>query len=256
MLVILSPAKKQDFTTPLTGVKYSQIQTKRECPLLLSELKALSQAQIKQLMGVSDAIAELNWQRFKAFDPDKYDLNNAKQAAYALKGDAYRAMDVGSLSMDEVAYMQQHLIILSGLYGYLRPLDLIQAYRLEMKTRLSNTRGEDLYQFWGDKISQGLNKALKKINSDTLINLASNEYFKAVNTDKIKANIVTAHFKELKNGECRSIGIHAKRARGTMTRFIMQKRIKSIAALKKFSLLDYQYNVALSDAHNLVFTRS
>nr|MCH9743923.1 peroxide stress protein YaaA [Gammaproteobacteria bacterium] len=160
-----------------------------------------------------------------------------------------------SFSAKELEYAQQHLLILSGLYGYLRPLDLIQAYRLEMKTKLANPHGNDLYQFWGDKISKGLNKALKKIGSDTVINLASTEYFSAIDMDALDANMITVHFRELKNGQYKVIGINAKRARGAMTRYMMQKRVKDIAALKKFNDLDYKFSAKLSDKNNIVFIR-
>lgn len=256
MLIVLSPAKKQDFDPVAPEIKSTQPQTKKDTSELITTLKTLSTAEIKKLMSVSDNIAKLNWQRFKAFNPDNYALSNAKQAVFAFQGDAYKSLDTDSLSLADLTYAQQHLMILSGLYGYLRPLDLIQPYRLEMKTKLPNERGNDLYQFWGNKISQGLNKALKKIGAKTIINLASSEYFAAINQDTINGSIINIHFKELKQGNYKVIGIHAKRARGAMTRYIIQNKVSTMAALKKFNLLNYQYNAELSNTHNLVFTRS
>ena len=254
MLVILSPAKKQNFDALTLNCKFTQPQEKNETSILINELKKLKTAKIKSLMSVSDNIAKLNYERFQDFDPTLYDINNAKPALFAFEGDAYQAFDAKTLSDTDLTYTQNHMLLLSGLYGYLRPLDLMQPYRLEMKTSLQNPRGKDLYAFWGDRISKGINKALKKANADKIINLASGEYFKAIDQSKLNGNIITIQFKNLKNGQYKVIGINAKRARGAMARYIMQNKISDIKSLLKFNERGFTYNKALSKEDELVFT--
>lgn len=253
MIILLSPAKKQDFETTFPEVDATQPLAKKDTAQLVDTLKQLKKSQIAKLMGVSDKIAELNFQRFKSFDPKTYNRNNAKQAVFAFKGDAYRALDVTSLTKTELKFLQQHLRILSGLYGSLRPLDLIQPYRLEMKTPLSNPQGRDLYTFWDDKISKQLCKQLKEHKQQTVINLASGEYFKAV--ADMPAKIINISFKEKKGTQYKVIGIHAKRARGLMTRYIAQHKIDSPKGLLNFSEEGYNYNKTLSNDQEFVFAR-
>lgn len=253
MLAILSPAKKQDYNESLPQVKATQPQEKNETSILVNELKKLKPLTIKKLMSVSDKIADLNFHRFQDFNEEHYDLNNAKQALFAFQGDAYKAFEAKTLSKAEIDYTQNHLLLLSGLYGYLRPLDLMQPYRLEMKTALENPRGKDLYAFWGDRISRGINKALNKAKTDTIINLASSEYFKAIDQSKLKGTIITVHFKNLKNGQYKVIGINAKRARGAMARYIMQEKITDLKTLIKFKQNGFEYNDSLSSKTELVF---
>ncbi len=253
MIILLSPAKKQDFETNYPDIEATQPLAKKDTSILVDTLKKLKQSQIGKLMGVSDKIAELNFERFKAFDPQKYNRNNAKQAIFAFKGDAYRALDVNTLDKPSLNFLQQHLRILSGLYGSLRPLDLIQPYRLEMKTPLTNPVGRDLYDFWGDKISKQLYKQLKEHKNQTFINLASSEYFKAVTN--LPANIINITFKEKKGDQYKVIGIHAKRARGLMTRYIAHNQIDNPKKLIDFAEEKYRFNKKLSSDNDIVFTR-
>ena len=254
MLVILSPAKKQDHTQESYDFKVTQAQEKCQSAILVDELKKLTVNKIKSVMSVSDKIAKLNYERFQDFDPITYDQNNSKPAIFAFQGDAYKLLQANTLSNDDLKYAQDHLLILSGLYGYLRPFDLIQPYRLEMKTVLNNPHGADLYEFWGDRISKGLNKALKKSKSDAIINLASGEYFKAIDQSKIAEKIITIHFKNYKNGQHKVIGINAKRARGAMARYIIQNKIVDIKMLLKFKELGFMYNKTLSNGNDIVFS--
>lgn len=253
MIILLSPAKKQDFETQYPEIEATQPLTKKDTGVLAETLKALTKNKISTLMGVSDNIAALNFERFKAFDPQNYNRNNAKQAIFAFRGDAYRALDVDTLSKPELNFLQQHLRILSGLYGSLRPLDLIQPYRLEMKTPLNNPVGRDLYAFWGGKISKELCKQLKDHKNQTVINLASSEYFKAV--ADMPASIITINFKEKKGDQYKVIGIHAKRARGLMTRYIAQHKIDNPKKLMDFAEEKYRFNKTLSSESEFVFTR-
>ncbi len=253
MLILLSPAKTQNFETQYPQYDATQPPAAGETALLITELKKLTVPRIAKLMGVSEKIALLNAQRFKAFDPTRYDRNNAKQALFALQGDAYRALDANTLKAADINFLQQHLVILSGLYGYLRPLDLIQPYRLEMSTKLTNPRGKDLYAFWGEHIKQGLTNLQQQHRDKTIINLASNEYFKAVTPSNLP--ILTITFKEKKGKEYRVIGINAKRARGAMTRYIATHRITDPQPLMQFDVDGYAFNSSMSSNHEWVFTR-
>lgn len=255
MLVLLSPAKKQDFEKQYPQFETTKPLAHKDAALLVDELKQLKKNQIAKLMGVSDKIADLNYHRFQSFEPTKYNRSNAKQAVFAFMGDAYRSLDADSLTAKQINFLQDHLVILSGLYGYLRPLDLIQPYRLEMKTPLRNPRGSDLYQFWNDRIAKGLEKLLKEHNSKTIINLASGEYFKAVSQAIDPKRIITVSFKEKKGGAYKVIGINAKRARGAMTRFIAEHNITQPKKLLDFNRDDYKFNSSLSNDHEYVFVR-
>jgi uncharacterized protein len=254
MMIILSPAKKQSFEHP-ASITGTQLQCKKDTALLIKALKNYDAPALSELMSLSDNLAALNHERFQNFTPDQYNKANAKPAVFALQGDAYQGLAVDDFSNDELNFLQKHLFILSGLYGYIRPLDLIQPYRLEMKIKLPNPRGTNLYQFWGSLISDGINKALSAQNDDTLINLASNEYFKAVDKKALNARVITCQFKEKKDGQYKMIGIYAKRARGLMTRFIAKNNINDSDALKQFNLEGYAFNPALSNTDEWVFVR-
>lgn len=255
MLILLSPAKKQDFATQHPQIDATKPLAAKEAAILVNALKTLKKAQIVKLMHVSDKIAELNYQRFQDFNPSTYNRNNAKQAIFAFRGDAYRALDVDTLKPKALHFLQQHLIILSGLYGYLRPLDLIQPYRLEMKTALNNPRGKDLYQFWNGRIAKGLATLLAPHKNKTIINLASAEYFKAVSQAIDPQSILTITFKEKKGSDYKVIGINAKRARGAMTRYIAEHNITTPKKLMAFDKDGYAFNAALSSEREWVFTR-
>lgn len=203
---------------------------------------------------VSENIAKLNVMRYKSFNTP-FTTKNAKQAIFAFKGDVYSGFDLDQFNEDDYAYAQDHLRILSGLYGCLRPLDLIQPYRLEMKTKLLNERGENLYQFWGDRITKSLNKELKKQKEPVLINLASNEYFKAVKPKLLIGRFLTVNFKETKDNKTRVVAIFAKRARGMMADYIIRNRIEKPQDIKEFKLGGYKFNKALSDDKQWTFER-
>ncbi len=254
MLIVISPAKKLDYDTPATTSTFTTPDYMQDSQQLIKRLRQLNAMDIAELMKLSMKLAELNFDRYEAWKP-KCTEKNAKQALLAFKGDVYQGLDAESLSAADLKYAQNHLRILSGLYGLLRPLDLMQPYRLEMGTRLDTDRGNNLYDFWGSIITNGLNKQLRKIKSSTLINLASNEYFKSVKPKELDADIITPAFKEYKNGEYKMIGIYAKRARGLMSRFIIQHRIENPQDIKDFGAEGYAFNNKLSKANNWVFTR-
>ena len=254
MIITLSPSKGQDFEAPSGTKKHSTPVALKDSQLLIKELKKIKPAGIRKLMDVSENIAKLNVDRYKTFKIP-FTTSNAKQAIFAFKGDVYSGIDIENFKADDLAYAQKHLRILSGLYGCLRPLDLIQPYRLEMKTKLANPRGDNLYQFWGESITDTLNKELVKQKEPVLVNLASNEYFKSVKQKLLKGNLLNINFKETKNGKTRVVAIFAKRARGMMTDFIIRNRIETPAGLKKFKQGGYKYSKADSDDKQWTFIR-
>ncbi len=254
MLIVISPAKKLDYESDLKTKTFTIPDYLDDSALLIKRMRDFSSLDISELMHVSSKIAELNFDRYEAWTP-KFTANNARQAVFAFRGDVYTGLDADTLKKADLDFAQKHLRILSGLYGLLRPLDLMKAYRLEMGTKLENVRGKNLYEFWGMKITDGLNEQLKKIKSSTLVNLASNEYFKSVKPKAINGEIVTPSFKEFKNGDYKMIGIYAKKARGLMSRFIIQNRLSDIEDIKSFDLEGYKINKKLTKGNNLVFTR-
>jgi len=254
MLIVISPAKKLDYETPAKTKVYTTPDYLKESQLLIRRMRDFSVLDIAELMHVSNKIAELNFERYETWTP-RFTPNNAKQAVLAFMGDVYTGLDANTLKSSDLNYAQKHLRILSGLYGLLRPLDLMKAYRLEMGTRLETDRGKNLYEFWDMTITDGLNAQLKKIKSSTLVNLASNEYFKSVKAKQIDGDIITPAFKEYKNGDYKMIGIYAKKARGLMSRYIIQNRLQDPEDLKSFDEEGYQYNKKLSKDNNWVFTR-
>jgi len=254
MLILISPAKTLDFDTPAITKTKSQPVLLDESQILIDELQKLTPGKVSSLMNISEKLGNLNFERFMDWQRP-FNTKNAKQSVLAFKGDVYTGLDAESLSEDELKFAQQHLRILSGLYGVLRPLDLMQPYRLEMGTKFKNPRGKDLYQFWGPQITDDLNKQLKKLKSDLVINLASNEYFKSVDKKALNAEIVTPAFKDLKNGNYKIISFFAKKARGLMTRWIIQNNISDPADLKKFKVAGYKYNAKMSTPTEPVFTR-
>ena len=224
MLMVISPAKTLDFETPPTTKRHTQPQFLEHSQELISQLRDLTPAQIGELMHLSDKLSGLNAARFGSWNP-AFTPENAKQALLAFKGDVYTGLDAYTLSGPDLTYAQKHLRMLSGLYGLLRPLDLMQPYRLEMGTKLANARGKDLYAFWGDRISEWLNEALKEQGDDVLLNLASNEYFSAVKRPALNARVIETEFRDQKNGQYKIISFYAKKARGMMTRFVISERI-------------------------------
>jgi len=254
MIITLSPSKGQDFETPTPASIYTLPDQLEDSQILINEARRLDTKDLCTLMDITENIAILTLQRFKKWHIP-FTADNAKAALFAFKGDVYSAMGKERYDENDLAYAQAHLRILSGLYGALRPLDLIQPYRLEMKTRLENPRGNNLYLFWGDRITQKLNELLKEQTEQVLVNLASNEYFKSVQAKLLNGRILTIHFKESKEGANRVIAIFAKRARGMMTDFILRNRIEHAEDIKDFGTGGYKYSAKESTENNWVFTR-
>ena len=254
MLITLSPSKGQDFDTPSPSKIYTVPQQLEDSQLLINEAKKLDVPDVRELMDVSENIAILNVERFNTWQ-FPFTPENAKPALFAFKGDVYSGIQKDKYTDDDLAYAQDHLRILSGLYGALRPMDLIQPYRLEMKTKLKNPRGDNLYQFWGERITEQLNEALQKQQEPVLVNLASNEYFKSVKPKKLDGRLLDINFKESKAGKTRVIAIFAKRARGMMTDFILRNRIEHAEDLKYFGVGGYRFSQQESTENNWVFTR-
>lgn len=254
MLIVISPAKKLDFDTAATTESFTQPDFLNDAQALIDVLKGHSKADISKLMKLSDALSELNVERYQTWT-QQCTPQSAKQALLAFKGDVYAGMNADTLNEKELAFAQDHLRILSGLYGVLRPLDLMQPYRLEMGTALATERGKNLYEFWGNTITHAVNDALKSSGSDTLINLASAEYFKSVKTKDINGEIIVPQFKDLKDGAYKMIGIYAKRARGLMSRYIIENAITDAQAIQGFNWEGYVFNESLTAGNQWVFTR-
>lgn len=254
MLMVISPAKTLDYDSPLPTDEFSRPAMLKDSAELVDTMRGYSPDDLVSLMKISQKLGELNAQRYMEWGTP-FNLKNARQAIYAFKGDVYTGLDAGSLSEDDLAFAQEHLRILSGLYGLLRPLDLMQAYRLEMGTSLVNPRGDDLYQFWGDKITRAVNKQLKALDSAVLVNLASNEYFKSLQPTALNAEVITPVFKDFKNGKYKIISFYAKKARGLMSAYAIKKRITDVEQLKKFNVDGYRYDRKSSTANEWVFLR-
>ena len=254
MIFVLSPAKALDYESPLATARFTQPEYLDDAAELIAGLRELSHAQVAELMHLSDALAALNVARYaewsRPFGPD-----NARPAVLAFNGDVYDGLDARSLGEAQLDYAQAHLRILSGLYGLLRPLDLMRPYRLEMGTKFANAAGKDLYAFWGDTLTEALNALLAEHDSRVLVNLASDEYFKAVKPKKLAVPVVTPVFQDLKNGQYKIISFYAKRARGLMVRYAALNGIDHPDGLRDFDLEDYQFVPAGSDEHTLLFRR-
>ncbi|HEM6891698.1 TPA: peroxide stress protein YaaA [Providencia rettgeri] len=255
MLITISPAKTLDYESPLATQQFTQPELLAESQKLINVCRKLTPADIASLMKISDKLAGLNAARFAEWHAD-FTPDNARQAILAFKGDVYTGMQAESFSQADFEFAQSHLRILSGLYGVLRPLDLMQPYRLEMGIRLKNTRGKDLYEFWGDIITKQLNQALAEQKNQVLVNLASDEYFKSVNTKKLDGEIIKPIFLDEKNGKYKVISFYAKKARGLMSRFIIQNKLTKTDQLSDFNLDGYQFDESQSKGNELVFTRS
>ena len=258
MLILLSPAKNLDFSSPSHVAAHSKPSFLNEAQQLVEQLRGMSPQALAQLMKISDPLAALNAARYAAWALP-FTPANAKQALLAFNGDVYEGLDAASLDVADLEFAQQHVRILSGLYGVLRPLDLMQAYRLEMGTRLANARGKDLYAFWGERIAQALEQARLAAQSKVLLNLASEEYFKAVQPKKLATHLATPViqpvFEDWSAGHYKIISFYAKRARGLMTRFIVQNRLTEPAQLHQFAAENYAFCAAASDEKRLVFRR-
>lgn len=254
MLILISPAKSLDFDSPLPTKKFTQPDFLADSAELVGTARKLKVTDIQNLMDISTALADLNFGRFlnwhTPFTPD-----NARPAVLAFKGDVYVGMQAETFTAKDFDFAQQHLRILSGLYGLLRPLDLMQAYRLEMGTALKNPRGNNLYDFWGDKITLAVNGVLAKQKKPVVINLASNEYYKAIKAKQLAAPVITPVFKDLKNGQYKMISFYAKKARGLMSAYIIKNRITDPEAIKAFDSEGYYFSPEHSKAKEWVFLR-
>lgn len=249
MLVVISPAKKLDMKVD-EPIATTVPHFSHDATELASVAGKLSHDDLRALMSISPALAELNAERFAAFGSQP-----VKAAALAFAGDTYQGLEAPSLDADEMAWAQNHLRILSGLYGVLRPLDAIEPYRLEMGSKLKTEKGGSLYEYWGARLSEALNEQAKATGSSVLVNCASQEYFGAVDRSALAIPVITPVFKEIKDGRARIVSFFAKKARGAMARYIVQTRLKDVEGLKEFSAGGYRYDADTSDAENMVFTR-
>lgn len=253
MLVLLSPAKTLDFSAPPLST-HTQPHALDEAGALIHRMREMSADEVAGLMGLSDKLARLNVERYQTFAPVQ-SLENAKQAILAFKGDTYRDMGLEQYEADDFAFAQKHVRILSGLYGLLRPLDLIQPYRLEMGTRLATSRGHSLYEFWGTRITDAVNEALAAQGDDVVVNCASAEYFKAVDGDRLAGRVIKPIFKDYSKGTYKVISFYAKRARGMMASFVVCGRVNAVEALRDFDWGGYRYEREGSTDSELLFLR-
>ncbi|MBK1874278.1 MULTISPECIES: peroxide stress protein YaaA [Marinobacter] len=253
MLMVISPAKTLDYESPLATETYTQPDFLDDACELIDQLKELEPHQISNLMSVSDKLGQLNAERFQSWQVP-FSPKNARQAVLAFKGDVYTGLDAQSFSEQDFNFAQKHLRMLSGLYGILKPLDLMQPYRLEMGTKFENKRGKDLYAFWGDSLTREMNRLLKS-DDEVLVNLASNEYFKSLKKKDLEGRLITPQFKDWKNGQYKMISFYAKKARGLMCRYAILNRITDANDLKGFDLDGYYFSEDQSDKNNWVFLR-
>lgn len=254
MLFIISPAKTLDYTE-IDLPEHSTPRLMHDSKQLLKILQRKSAKKLATLMGISPSLASLNEARYRSFDPDNFTEENSKQALYAFRGQVYLGLKAEDFDADDLDYAQKHLRILSGLYGLLKPLDRMQPYRLEMGTSLKNRRGKNLYEFWGARITNLLNMDLAAQGDDVLINLASQEYFKAVKQDKLEGRVVNLHFKELRGDQYKSLMAYAKTARGMMCHYAIKNKLSDPEELKGFDYENYRFHESLSSETDWVFTR-
>jgi cytoplasmic iron level regulating protein YaaA (DUF328/UPF0246 family) len=254
LLTLLSPAKTLDLSPPPKGLPVTRPAFKKDIALLMRRCKALDVAELRKLMKLSEPLAELNHERFQTMSP-RFTLGNSKAALLAFRGDVYRKLDADTLSRPDLLWAQDHLRILSGFYGLLRPLDLMQPYRLEMGTRLATERGSDLYSFWGSRLADRLNAEHKKRPVAAVLNLASNEYIKAVPVARLAMPMIRANFQEWRDGKLKTIAFSAKKARGLMARFVVENRIETPEKLRRFAQDGYEFQPELSNDEELFFTR-
>jgi hypothetical protein len=254
MLMVISPAKDLDYQTPAPTIDVTMPDLLSDSADLMQVCRELTPVQLAELMHLSDKLAGLNVARFAQWQLP-FTKDNAKAALFAFNGDVYQGLSANTLASTDLTYAQRHLRILSGLYGVLRPLDLMQPYRLEMGTKLHNSRGKDLYQFWGNTVTDALNQQLEQLQAPALLNLASQEYFKVVKPKLLAKPVIDVQFKDFKNGDYKIISFFAKKARGLMARYVIQQQIDQPDGLKDFTLEGYQFSPAQSSASQLVFLR-
>ena len=254
MIIVLSPAKTLDYESPLPTKKHTEPLFPERAAELVDILAAKTPSEIGSLMGISDSLAELNFERYQDWEPT-FTPNNSRPAILAFKGDVYHGLAVAAFDARDLNYAQNHLRILSGLYGVLRPLDLMQPYRLEMGSKLRNPAGRDLYSYWGDTITERLNADLEGSRPKALINLASQEYFGAVNTQKLDARVITPVFKDFKNDEYKIISFFAKHARGVMASWVIRNRVETLKGLADFAEHGYRFSPDDSTTDRPVYLR-
>lgn len=254
MIILMNSSKTLDFQQKASISKYTLPELQKDADQLVKKLRKLSTSDFSKLLKTSEKLTQLNVERYADWQT-QVKVSNAKQALLAFRGDIYSGMDVDHYKIKEFNFAQKHVRILSGLYGILRPLDLIQPYRLEMATKLATSRGKNMYAFWGTKINEILKALLKQEKSDTLVNLCSMEYFKAIKSDLLDAKVITPAFKEFRDGSYRFITLYAKKARGMMCNYIIQNHLKEVNDLKSFDVEGYQFNQKISSENEWAFTR-
>ena len=256
MIALIAPAKRLDYDSDLSVEDFSVAEHLKESKKLIKELQKKSPEELSSLMGLSENLSVLNFERNMNWQVPKKPSDEVRQAIFAFKGDVYVGLDSETLSKSDIKYAQKNLAILSGLYGLLKPLDLMYPYRLEMGTKMKNENGKNLYEFWGNKITTSINALAKKNNSKGIINLASVEYFSSVKTENLDLPVYSPVFKDFKNGKYKIISFFAKKARGSMARFVIQNKIKNPADLNKFNLDGYKYSAKDSSEYSPVFLRN
>jgi len=254
MLMLLSPSKRLDFENPPPTDQYTEPEFLDDAETLVDELRDYDVDELGSLMDISEDLSELNFRRYRDFETP-FDDGNAKQAIAAYDGDVYRDFDFEVYGDEDFDYLQDHVRIISGLYGLLRPLDLIQPYRLEMGTKLPNPRGDDLYEFWGDRLAESVNAALDAQEDDVLLNLASNEYFDAVDREALNGRIISPTFRDYRSGRYMVISVYLKRLRGTMTDWVVRERVTDPERIPEFDLRDYAYDPERSTPDEPVYLR-
>ena len=255
MIVLMNSSKTLDFSPPVGISRHTVPEFLKDAALLVEQLRKLSAPKLSELMGISDKLAKLNVTRYANWQTAAAPAG-AKQAILAFKGDIYSGIETANYDIKDFDFAQQHVRILSGLYGMLRPLDLIQPYRLEMDTKLPAAGGKNLYSFWGNRITESLKALLKEEKSGVVVNLCSAEYLRVIKSESLEARVITPAFKEFRSGSYRFITIYAKKARGFMCNYIIRRHLNCVEDLKTFDVGDYQYNKKISSAHEWVFTRS
>lgn len=254
MITVISPAKKLSDECHAYEADHSQPAYLVKSTELVDQLKSYEPSHLQSLMGISEKLSVLNWERYQSWNPS-FSSNNSRQAFFTFKGDTYTGLDADTLSSEDLSFSQNHTRILSGLYGVLKPLDLIMPYRLEMGTKIENKFGKNLYDFWGDELVADLEKDLSNHDSRYIVNCASVEYFKSIDKDSLNGKVITPVFKEIKKGKARIVSFFAKKARGMMARYIIQNQINDPDEIRKFDLGGYEYNDSLSNTMEPVFTR-
>lgn len=254
MITVISPAKKLSDECHAYEADHSQPAYLVKSTELVDQLKSYEPSHLQSLMGISEKLSVLNWERYQSWNPS-FSSNNSRQAFFTFKGDTYTGLDADTLSSEDLSFSQNHTRILSGLYGVLKPLDLIMPYRLEMGTKIENKFGKNLYDFWGDELVADLEKDLSNHDSRYIVNCASVEYFKSIDKDSLNGKVITPVFKEIKEGKARIVSFFAKKARGMMARYIIQNQINDPDEIRKFDLGGYEYNDSLSNTMEPVFTR-